>query len=76
MTKRTTRRTPAPTRTTQAIRDLQELIAAIDRRVPKVERSGEAAIARAATALRDEATRRIADLEREATSRSIRSTIH
>jgi hypothetical protein len=66
MMKRTTRRTAARTRTTRTIRDLYELIAALDRRVPHVERSGEASIARAAAALRVEAIKRIADLEREA----------
>ena len=45
------------------IRHLRELIAALDRRVPHVERSGEAAIARDAAALRDKALRRIAELE-------------
>lgn len=47
------------------MRELQELIAALDRRVPHVERVGEAAIAKAATALRSEALRRIEELERE-----------
>jgi hypothetical protein len=51
---------------TQVVRELHELIAALDRRVPHVERVGELAIARAAAALRDEALRRIATLEREA----------
>jgi hypothetical protein len=55
-------RTAARTRT---IRELNELVAALDRRVPHVERSGEAAIARAAAALRAEAVQRIADLELE-----------
>jgi hypothetical protein len=45
---------------------LHELIAALDRRVPQVERSGEASIARAAAALRAETVKRIADLEQEA----------
>lgn len=45
------------------IRHLRELIAALDRRVPHVERSGEAAIARDAAALRDKALKRIAVLE-------------
>ena len=45
------------------IRHLRELIAALDRRVPHVERSGEAAIARDAAALRDKALKRIAALE-------------
>ena len=43
--------------------ELYELIAALDRRVPHVERVGEVAIARAAAALRDEALARIATLE-------------
>ena len=51
---------------TRTIRSLRELIAALDRRLPQVERSGEASIARAAAALRAEATKRIADLELEA----------
>ena len=45
------------------IRHLRELIAALDRRVPHVERSGEAAIARDAAALKDKALKRIAKLE-------------
>ena len=45
------------------IRHLRELIAALDRRVPHVERSGEAAIARDAAALREKAVKRIAVLE-------------
>jgi hypothetical protein len=48
------------------VRELHELIDALDRRVPHVERVGEMAIARAAAALRDEALKRIATLEREA----------
>ena len=47
------------------IRDLYELISALDRRVPRVERSGESAIARDARPLRAEAAKRIADLERD-----------
>jgi hypothetical protein len=39
------------------------LIAALDRRVPHIERSGEAAIARDAAALREKALKRIAELE-------------
>jgi len=60
---RTTRGAAARTRT---VRDLSELISALDRRVPQIERSGEVPIARAAAALRAEAVKRIADLEREA----------
>jgi hypothetical protein len=47
------------------IRELRELIVALDRRVPQVERVGELEIARAATGLRIEAVRRIEELERE-----------
>jgi len=45
--------------------ELYELIAALDRRVPHVERVGEIAIARAAAALKCEALKRIEELERE-----------
>ena len=44
------------------IRHLRELITALDRRVPHFERSGEAAIARDAAALREKAVKRIAAL--------------
>jgi hypothetical protein len=47
------------------IRELRELIVALDRRLPQVHRVGELEIARAATALRIEALRRIEELERE-----------
>ena len=50
------------------IRILQELIAALDRRLPQVQRAGEAAIARDATALRASALKRIAELEAQATT--------
>jgi hypothetical protein len=43
-------------------RELEELIAALDRRVPRVERAGEAAIARDAAALRAKAVVRLAEL--------------
>jgi hypothetical protein len=49
----------------KTIRELRELIAALDRRVPRVERVGEVEIARAAEELRTEALRRIEKLERE-----------
>ena len=58
---------------TRIMRELHELIAALDRRVPHVERVGEIAIARAAAALRDEALRRIASLEQEADANAIAS---
>jgi hypothetical protein len=43
-------------------RELEELIAALDRRVPRVEQAGEAAIARDAAALRAKAFDRLAQL--------------
>jgi len=51
--------------TSDAVRELLELIAALDRRVPRVERAGEAAIARDAAELRNRAMERIAQLERD-----------
>jgi hypothetical protein len=63
---RPTDRTPA-----QVIRELNELIAALDRRVPQVERLGEVALARAAAALRNEARQRIEEIERDAAARGI-----
>jgi hypothetical protein len=72
----TAKKVPAVTRTVSAdaaaaararvMNELRELIAALDRRVPQVHRVGEVAIAKAALALRDEAMRRLAALEREA----------
>ena len=46
------------------IHDLRELIAALDRRVPRIEREGEHAIAHDAQALRRAALKRIGELER------------
>jgi hypothetical protein len=43
-------------------RELEELIAALDRRVPRVEQAGESAIARDAAALRAKAFNRLAEL--------------
>lgn len=43
-------------------RELEELIAALDRRVPRVEQAGEVAIAREAAALRARAVDRLAEL--------------
>ena len=45
------------------IRHLRELIEALDRRVPMIERVGEAQIARDAAALKDKALKRLAELE-------------
>jgi hypothetical protein len=50
---------------TLVLQHLRELIAALDRRVPHIERDGEIAIARTATALREQALARIAELEAE-----------
>jgi hypothetical protein len=47
------------------IRLLLELIAGLDRRVPQMERAGEAAIALDAAALKAKAFARIAELEAE-----------
>ena len=48
-----------------AQRQLRELIAALDRRLPHCERVGEVEIVRAATALRKKAEQRLATLEAE-----------
>jgi hypothetical protein len=48
---------------TELVRQLRELIAALDRRVPHVERAGEAAIARDAAMLKAKALKRIAELD-------------
>jgi hypothetical protein len=49
----------------RTLRELHELVAALDRRVPRVERAGEISIARAAAALRAEAMKRIEQVERD-----------
>ena len=46
----------------QLARDLQEVIAALDRRLPRLEQAGEASIARDAAVLRAKAVKRLADL--------------
>jgi hypothetical protein len=50
-------------KTIDAVRELQELIEALDRRVPHVERAGEAAIADDAANLKAKALIRLAELE-------------
>ena len=50
----------------ELVQELRELIAALDRRVPRVERAGESAIARDAAKLRATAVSRL----RELTARS------
>jgi hypothetical protein len=48
--------------TGELARELEELIAALDRRVPRVEQAGEVTIAREAAALRARAVNRLAEL--------------
>ena len=49
------------------VRELLELIAALDRRVPQVRRADEASIARDALALKNRALKRIEELEHQST---------
>jgi hypothetical protein len=49
---------------TSIIATLRELIAALDERVPRVERAGEAQIAKDSAALREAAVTRIEELTR------------
>ena len=48
--------------TSLLVRELEELIAALDRRVPRVQLAGEAAIAREAAALRARAQARLDEI--------------
>ena len=48
--------------TGELARELEELIAALDRRVPRVEQAGEVSIAREAAALRARAVKRLREL--------------
>ena len=48
--------------TGELARELEELIAALDRRVPRVEQAGEVSIAREAAALRAKAVKRLGEL--------------
>ena len=59
------RTTAAESSRAQTLRELRELIAALDRRVPQVERVGEIAITRAAAVLKSKALKRIEELERD-----------
>lgn len=54
----------------RAIRHLRQFVEALDRRVPHIERAGEARIADDAAALKEKALKRIADLEAGAGSRA------
>jgi hypothetical protein len=51
-----------------SIRELLELIAALDRRVPHIQRAGEASIARDAAALKARALKRLEELEGDPSS--------
>jgi hypothetical protein len=62
---RLTWRLPMAMTPNSAVRELMELVAALDRRVPQVQRAGEASIARDAAALKARALKRIEELERE-----------
>ena len=57
--------TTAQAQRDQTVRELHQLIAALDRRVPHMERAGEVSIARATAVLKSEALRRIQDLQRD-----------
>lgn len=57
-----------PKNESDSIRILQELIAALDRRLPQVQHAGEATIARDAAALKASALERVAELEHKLTS--------
>jgi len=59
----TDRTTTADTTRRRTVRELRELLAALDRRVPQVQRAGEISIAKAAAKLRAEAVKRIEELE-------------
>jgi len=59
---------------TRAVRELLELIAALDRRMPQVERAGEAAIASDAAALKARAVKRIEELEASESSVPVSSS--
>jgi len=54
--------------------ELQELIAALDRRVPRVEQAGEIGIARDAAALRERALDRLRELDGERTAADLQAS--
>ena len=55
--------TPQNDKSKQQIRHLRELIAALDKRVPRIERVGEHCIARDAAALKKKSLERLAELQ-------------
>jgi hypothetical protein len=56
---------------TALVRELEELVEALDRRVPRVEQAGEASIARDAAALRASAVKRLAELRGKTMSEAV-----
>jgi hypothetical protein len=56
----------------EVVQTLRELVEALDRRVPRVERLGETRIAREASALRKDAMNRIQELTAAPSDRDIR----
>jgi hypothetical protein len=65
----TDKATVAESDSATAQRHLRELIEALDRRVPHIERLGEVDIVEAATALRQKARERLAALESDSDNR-------
>jgi hypothetical protein len=57
------------------LEDLRELVAALDRRVPHLDRKGERDIARDAAKLREEAMNRIREIENEGYAVTVSSSI-
>ena len=49
----------------QVVRELRELVAALDRRIPRPDRASEASIALDAAALKARALKRILELEQD-----------
>jgi hypothetical protein len=52
-----------PVTAEELVRELRELIVALDRRVPRVEQAGEVSIARDAALLRAKAVQRLVEIE-------------
>jgi hypothetical protein len=57
------------------LEDLRELVAALDRRVPHLDRQGERDIARDAAALREQAMSRIREIENDDCAVTVTSSI-
>ena len=64
-----------PVPESNVLEDLRELVAALDRRVPHLDRKGERDIARDAAALREEAMNRIREIENEDSVVTVTSSI-